>query len=344
MLYLFQELQETWSFNGGKMYPKILKEGDEIRVLAPSRSLDILSKDQVKYAIDILKGMGFKVTFGNHVEECDDFFSSSIESRVYDLHDAFLDDNVRGILTVIGGFNSNQLLKYLDYDLIRENPKILCGYSDITALSNAIYAKSGLVVYYGPHFSTFGMKRGNEYTIEYFKKCLMTEDEFEVIPSETWSDDEWYLNQENRHMVENEGVTMINEGECEGTIIGGNLCTLNLLQGTEFFPKLDDSILFLEDDYLTNYVEFDRNLQSLIHLPDFDKVKGMVIGRFQNKSSINMDIFKKIIASKRELKDIPITCNANFGHVSPIITFPIGGRAKLCIINGEASLIIQKRV
>ncbi len=323
------------------MYKEKLKKGDEIRVIAPARSLSILSKNQVKYATNVLEEMGFKITFGKHVNECDDFFSSSIESRIYDLHEAFCDEEVKGILTVIGGFNSNQLLKYIDYEIIKENPKILCGYSDITALLNAIYAKTNLTTYYGPHFSTFSMEKGNEYTIDYFKKCLVEEDEFNVVPSDTWSDDEWYLDQENRHMVDNEGYTAINEGECEGTIIGGNLCTFNLLQGTEFFPSLKDSILFLEDDYLTNYVDLDRNLQSIIHLPDFNEVKGIAIGRFQNKSAINMDLMKKIINSKKELENIPVVCNVNFGHVSPIITFPIGGYAKLKVESGNVNIRIK---
>ncbi|MCL2322560.1 MAG: LD-carboxypeptidase [Oscillospiraceae bacterium] len=326
------------------MFPDKLKKGDEIRVIAPARSLGILSKHQIEYATKVLNDMGFKVTFGKHVKTCDEFFSSSIESRIYDLHDAFCDGNVKGILTVIGGFNSNQLLKYIDYGSIRDNPKVLCGYSDITALSNAIYAKTGLVTYYGPHFSTFGMEKGNEYTIEYFKKCLMNEEEFEILPSETWSDDEWYLNQDYRHFIDNDGYTVIHEGECEGTIIGGNLCTLNLLQGTEFFPGLKDSVLFLEDDYLTNYVEWDRNLQSIIHLPGFDQVKGIVIGRFQNKSAINMDIMRKIIDSKKELDALPVICNVNFGHVSPILTVPIGGKVFINAHSKEASLKIEKRM
>lgn len=101
--------------------------------------------------------------------------SSSIKSRVEDLHDAYKDKSIKAIFTVIGGFNSNQLLKYLDYDLIKGNPKILCGYSDITALTNAITAKTGIVSYSGLHFSTWAMKKEFEYNLEYFRKCLMNE-------------------------------------------------------------------------------------------------------------------------------------------------------------------------
>ncbi len=92
-------------------------------------------------------------------------------------------------MTTLGGYNSNGLLKHLDYDLIRENPKFFCGYSDITALNNAIYTKTGLVTYSGPHFSSFGMEKGLEYTTDYFLKCVTSNEPIEVLPSETWSDD-----------------------------------------------------------------------------------------------------------------------------------------------------------
>ena len=178
--------------------PRKLRKGDEVRVIAPARSLSIIEKNQRNIAIKNLEKLGLKVTFSKHGEEKDEFLSSSIQSRVEDLRAAFEDKSVKGMLTVIGGFNSNQLLRYLDYTLIKKNPKILCGYSDITALQNAFLRKAGLVTYSGPHFSTLGMIKGNEYTLEYFKKCVMEESPFEVRSSEEWSDDEWYKDQENR--------------------------------------------------------------------------------------------------------------------------------------------------
>lgn len=123
-------------------------------------------------------------------------------------------------MTVIGGFNSNQLLRYLDYELIRRNPKLFCGYSDITALSNAIYAKTGLITYSGPHFSTFGMERGIEYTAEHFLAAMTTNEVMTVKAVEQWSDDAWYLDQERRDFIPNEGWAILQTGACEGTIIG----------------------------------------------------------------------------------------------------------------------------
>lgn len=322
------------------IFPKKLKNGDEIRFIAPAKSMSIFSKEGVEIAIKRLEAMGFKVTFSKHAYECDEFKSSSIASRISDLHDAFVDKNVKAVFTVIGGFNSNQLLDYIDYDLIKKNPKIFCGFSDITALQNSFLKKSGLVTYSGPSFSTFGMKKGFEYIEEYFKKCLFSEESFEVKPSKEWSDDEWYKDQEKRDFIKNKGFLFINEGKAIGTLVGGNLCTLNLLQGTKFMPSLKDSILFIEDDAESTPQHFDRDLQSVIHQPDFKKVKGIVIGRFQKKSNMTDELLIKIIKTKKELAKLPVIANVDFGHTTPLITFPIGGKVKLVANKKEIKLEI----
>jgi len=249
------------------MFPPKLKKGDKVMVIAPAQSLALpwISGEIKQIAIERFEKLGLKINFGRHVNEIDEFNSSSIESRIDDLHEAFKDDSIKCIISAIGGFNSNQLLRYLDYKLIKQHPKILCGFSDITALANAIYAKTGLVTYIGPHFISFGEKRGFRYTLEYFKKCLFSSEPFEIKPSKKWSDDKWMRNQKNRKFYSNEGYWIINEGEATGRIIGGNLSTLNLLQGTEFMPSLDGKIIFLEDDELSTPQIFDRDLQSLIH-------------------------------------------------------------------------------
>ena len=126
----------------------------------------------------------------------------------------------------------------------------------------------------------------------------------------------------------NEGFWVIHEGNAEGNILGANLCTFNLLQGTTFMPSLKNAILFLEEDALAGEftpVCFDRDLQSLIHLPNFTEVKGLLIGRFQIQSNMTRELLQKIINSKKELAHIPVIANLDFGHTDPMITFPIGG-------------------
>ncbi len=327
------------------MIPEKLKAGDEVRIIAPSRSMIILKEDCKKIATERLEELGLKVTFGKHVLEADeDYLCASVNSRVEDINEAFKDKNVKAILTVIGGFNSNQILDYIDYNAIKENPKIFCGFSDITALSNAIYAKTGLVTYSGPHYSSFGMLKGFDYTLEYFKKMFLQNEEFEVISSKEWSDDPWFSDQQNREFIPNDGMFVINEGTAEGNIVGGNLCTLNLLQGTEYMPDIKNKILFLEDDDMAGKIylmEFDRNLQSLMHMPQFKTVKGLVLGRSQKATLMNKEKWIKLIKNKPELSNIPVIAGADFGHSTPIFTFPIGGYAKLQAKKNNIKLFIK---
>jgi len=292
-----------------------LSIGDEIRVIAPSRSLSVIRQEVFDKAIEFLSNKGFIISFSKNSREIDEANSSSVQSRVEDLHDAFLDKNVKAILTCIGGFNVNQILEYIDYSLIEKNPKILCGFSDITALLNSIYAKTGLVTYHGPHFSSFGFNKEIDYTNDYFEKCLLRNEAFFIKPSQQAK--EYYV---------------IQEGSCEGEIVGGNLCTLNLLQGTVFMPDLKNKILFLEDDNIVGdyfAFEFERNLQSLIQTVGFDGVKGIVLGRFEDSCKMDIHAIKRIISTKNKLKNIPIVSKVDFGHVLPFTTFPIGGVIKI---------------
>ena len=325
-----------------KIIPNKLKSGDWVRVIAPARSLAMpwITQELKTIAIKNFKDMGLLLSFSDHVNEIDSFSSSSIQSRITDIHDAFRDPSIQLIIAVIGGFNSNQLLDSLDYNLIRTNPKILCGYSDITALANAIYAKTWLITYSWPFFTSFGNQKNLEYTIEYFKKCLFDEVSFDLWTSDTWSDDKWMLNQENRNFIQNEGHWIINPWNAEGTIIGGNQCTLNLLQGTQYMPDIGGSILFLEDDYEAHIGTIDRDLQSLIHQPWFEKVQAIVFGRFQTASNMTRDILTQIVQSKKELKNIPIIANVDFWHTTPMITFPIGWTARIISNNHELKITI----
>ncbi len=322
--------------------PKKLSKGDKIAVVAPAGSISTLNNETCNYATESLLRLGLEVEISKHAGEKDEFGSSSVASRVEDLKWAFESKDIRGILTVIGGFNSNELLDYVDFDLIRKNPKPLCGFSDITALQNAIFAKTGMVSYSGPHFITFGMLKGNEYTTEYFKKCIMSEEPYNIAPSKEWSNDSWYRDQENRKFFRNEGYKVINKGSAEGTVIGGNLCTLNLLHGTQYMPSLKDTILFIEDDDATNPVTFARDFQSVIHQPGFEGVRGIAIGRFEIKSEMTDALLEKIIKTKKELEGIPVVSNVDFGHTTPLATFPVGGTAKISADENGVSIRIEK--
>jgi len=325
-------------------YPKKLKSGDTLRIISPARSGSILSKEVIEIATKNLNKLGLNVTFGKNWLNEKNFSSASIKDRVEDLHEAFNDKNINGILTTTGGFNSNELLRYIDFDIIKNNPKVFCGFSDITTLNNAILAKTGLITYSGMHFSTFGQKLMADYNIRHFQKAIMTKEYIDIKPSNEWSDESWYLNQDNRNRIENKGYWLINEGKGEGTLLGGNLATIRLLYGTEYMPKLDrPTIIFIEDANYTedDKTEFNRNLQSLIHQRGFENVKGLVIGRFQIGSKVSKEDIIKIVKTKKELDNIPVIANVDFGHTDPLITFPIGGNASLYIEGGEFKISIK---
>lgn len=301
-----------------------LQRGDEVRVIAPSRSLTEVRQDVHHHAIDFWRKEGYRLTFSRNCREINKYHSSSITSRVEDIHEAFSDPNVKMIITCLGGFNANQLLQHLDYDLIARNPKIFCGFSDITALHNAIYAKTGLITYHGPHYGTFAFDQEAEYTRTAFFDCIAKDAPITVLPSNTAA---------KYHTIQ--------KGTCEGTIIGGNLCTLNLLQGTPFMPDIRNKVLFLEDDNIMgDYFpyEFDRNLQSLLQLDGAETIKGIVFGRFDPSCGMNTEWITDMIKDKVPT-DIPVVFGADFGHVFPMITFPIGGTVK--INADEATLEIQ---
>ena len=311
--------------------PQKLKKDDKVMIVAPARGLKLIGADCRRIAEERLKNLGLEVAFANNTtdENFDMFGSASVEKRAQDINQAFADKSVKAVITVIGGFNSNEILKYLDYDLIKNNPKIFMGFSDITSLHTALYAKTGLVTYYGPHYSSLGMLKGCEYTLENAVKMLFETGEKELTPSKEWSDDLWFLDQEKREFIKNEGWWQIQSGSASGTIIGGNLCTFILSLGTPFRPKFEkDTILFIEDDEMSNLATFDRNLQALINQPDFENVKGLVIGRFQKASKATREALTFIL-NKKELKDMPIIANIDMGHTTPIATIPLGGFARI---------------
>ena len=302
-----------------------LKPGDEIRVIAPSRNLTEVRQDVHHHAVDFWEREGFRLTFSKNSSEVNQFHSSSIAARVEDIHEAFRDPNVKMIITCLGGFNANQLLRHLDFDLIAKNPKILCGYSDITALLNAIYAKTGLVTYHGPHFSTFGFDKQVQYTRKAFFDCVKNDAPFVVIPSETAG---------KYHTIQ--------EGTCEGSMIGGNLCTLNLLQGTPYMPDIRNKVLFLEDDNIMGpyfCYEFDRNLESLLQTEGADTIQGIVFGRFEESCGLTVDMITEIIRDKVP-SDIPVVFGADFGHIFPMMTFPIGGTVRISADKDEVEIQI----
>jgi muramoyltetrapeptide carboxypeptidase LdcA involved in peptidoglycan recycling len=330
--------------------PPKLKAGDEVRVLALSRSLGgamqlygVTERD-VQFATSRLESLGLTVSFGRWARECNAHLTASPQHRLEDFHEAITDPCVKAILAVVGGIGATQILDGIDYHEIKTQPKIICGYSDIGHLCNAILARAGVATYYGPQFTTFMMRLGAEYTIHNFRQCLFTDSPLELQPADKWSDDAWIKDQEHRTFHDNEGFWAIQDGEAEGTMLGGNYFGLNMLQGTSYFPPLREGILFLEQlaNGKATLMELDAGLRALSFQPEFPSVRAIVIGRFAKSGRVTRENLAALISEIPALHHVPVIGNCDFGHMSPILTLPIGGRCKLRVSNGKAFITVTE--
>lgn len=287
-----------------------------------------------------LTAMGLRVTFGRHVMECNEHLTAPISSRVEDLHAAFIDPSVKGVLAVTGGIGAIQILDQLDYGLIASHPKVLCGYSDIAHVSNAILAKTGLVTYYGPNFGTFMMRKGGEYTRRWFHECLFESQGLRAAPASEWSDDAWAKDQDNRTFLPNEGYWAVQPGTAEGTVIGGSAYCLNMLQGSDYFPWVADTILFLESpgEGKASLISLDCALRALSFQPFFEGVRAIVLGRYPRSAGVNRDNLAGAIRSNPAMARLPVIGNCDFGHTTPVMTIPIGGRCRVRVAQEQAEI------
>lgn len=304
-----------------------LERGGTLAVVSPSYPLETVTSKSRIIASRRLKSLGLNTVIHEGVD--------TIEERVSEIHEAYLNPRIDGLISSIGGYRANQILNDIDWDIVAKNPKPFIGFSDITVVLNAIYAKTGATTYLGPHFSTFGQVHFDEFTARSFKDVLMNNQMTRIETSEAWTDDLWFMDQEDRNPIENEGRWHIQDGNFRGTAIGGNLCSMNLLQGTEYWPQVDNPIAIVEDTSMSNIGFFDRDLQSLLHA---QKIGGLIIGRFQKGSKITREMVEESVASKKELVGKPVVANVDIGHTLPIATIPIGGTVDLAV-RGKKSYI-----
>ena len=330
--------------------PQKLNAGDEIRVLALSRSLGGVmqpggfTERDVQFATDRLASLGLTVSFGRWVRECNEHLTASPGHRLEDFHEAIVSPSVKAILAVTGGVGAIQLLDGLDYDLVAAHPKILCGYSDIAYLCNSIWARAGTATYYGPNFTSFMMRQGSDYTLDSFRECLFGNAPFELQPADQWSDDAWHKDQENRTFQSNDGFWGIQSGEAEGTIVGGSYWCLNMLQGTPYFPSLRNTILFLEHpaEGKATLMGLDSGLRALAFQSGFSEVRAIVIGRFARSGGVTRENLAALIHEIPALNHLPLLANCDFGHTMPMVTLPIGSRCKLQVSKGNTTITLTE--
>lgn len=322
--------------------PKKLNKGDMIGVISPSAGLGPIFPHRIEQAEKNLIKLGFKVKYAKNSLKNDGYVSASAKERADDIHEMFLDNKVRAILATIGGNHSNQVLKYLDFEIIKNNPKIFVGYSDITVLHFAFAVKANLRTYYGPCIiSEFGeYPEILPYTLEYFKKALIETKPIGNIPqSESWTEEflDWSEKKDQtraRKMNLTRGYEWWKEGVAKGEIFGGAIPSINHLAGTKYWVDLKDKIIFIDIPEKNPGEKFslsdlDSFFADLDNLNVFKDIRGLIIGRPYFYEEEDSRKLKEIVLYYTKDYNYPVLFNANIGHVSPIITISMGASAVL---------------
>ena len=267
-----------------------------------------------------VEALGFKVRLGENVLARHGHKAGTVEQRVADLHAMFADDSVDAIWTTRGGYGSSALLPHLDYGLIRRKPKILIGYSDITALHLGIFKHTGLVTFHGPVlWSSF-----SDYSLEHIRKILM-----EPVPRYQMplSMDNVAKGATNPAYV----PRTLHAGIAEGPLLGGNLSVLCNLLGTRHMPELHKHLLFLEEITETPK-KIDRMLTQLTLTPGYNSLAGVVCGVFDECQPTDTDpsqTLDEVLDENFAAFSKPVVYGYSFGHVARQYTLPVGVRARL---------------
>ena len=323
--------------------PPKLTKGDMIAIISPSAGLAGLFPHRLENAKIALEKLGFKIKIFPRTKTVLDWSSGLPKERAEDLHDAFLNKNVKAIICSIGGLVSNQLLPFINFNIIKKNPKIFCGYSDITILHYAFFTQIQLVTFYGPAALTqFGeYPKPLDYTLKYFLKALATSKPVgKIIPSLKWTDEvlDWSKKDDlkrPRQLKENKGFEWLKEGSAKGQIIGGCLPSILQLKGTKYWINHKNKIFFIEipegQDFMKAYsLEYvDSNLTDLELSGIFEQINGLVVGRPYRYTLQEEEKFKKIILRHTEAYSFPILYSIDIGHSDPMITIPLGTEVKL---------------
>jgi muramoyltetrapeptide carboxypeptidase len=317
-----------------------LREGDFIGIVSPSWGGAGAVPHRVERGVAQLESLGFKVKLGRHALNERGYVSDTARNRVDDLHDLFLDPDVRLIVAAIGGDHSCQLLPLLDFDLIAAHPTLFMGFSDITVLNVAIWRKTGLVTFNGPallsDFAEF--PQAFEYTRSWFLKAVADPGPIGVVtPSPWWTEEslDWGRQEDlerPRRRVPSEGWTWLKGDIGEGVLIGGCLESLQHLRGTPYWPGWDDAILFFEtSEEAPSPADVDGILMDYENMGVFDRLRGLLVGRPMGYSAAEKEQVRRVVLERTAGWSFPVVTDMDFGHTAPQFTLPVGCRARIDI-------------
>jgi muramoyltetrapeptide carboxypeptidase len=323
-------LQATLASAQGESRPVIkprgLRRGDRVAIVNPAGA-NFLRVD-VEIVRESLEALGLEVKQGEHVLDRYGYLAGTDEERAADLNAQFADDSVDGIVAVRGGWGCARILPLIDYDLIARNPKVIVGYSDVTALLLGIHARTGLVTFHGP----IGLGPWNGYSVDYFKKVLFEgEQVLYTNPSRVG---------DNLTQIADR-VDTIYPGQARGRLLGGNLTVLSASVGSSYLPGWDDSILFIEDIREDIY-RIDRMLTHLGLAGILNKVSAVVFGKCTDcspGSGYGSLTLEQVFDDHLLPLKVPAWQGAMIGHIPEKWTVPEGIMAEVDADKGTIQLL-----
>jgi muramoyltetrapeptide carboxypeptidase len=293
--------------------PAALTKGDLIGIVAPASPPSISEK--ITKGAEYLERLGYRVTLGKNVSNAYGYLAGTDQDRADDINAMFADKKVKAIIAVRGGYGTPRLLPLLNYPLIKKNPKILVGYSDLTALQLAIFNKTGLVTFSGPMSGVEMWKEIDPFTEEHFWTMVTSKKKFGTV-----------RNPDGRPFA------AIVKGSGSGRLLGGNLSLITAIIGTPYLPSFKNAILFLEEIDEECY-RFDRMMNHLRIAGIFKEVKGVIMGELTDVKP--SDTKSPFLTLEQVLQDYlpaiphPVITGLVYGHVPKKLTMPIGIRGSM---------------
>lgn len=319
------KLAQANSFSQPLLKPSSLKIGDTIGLVNPASFITSEDLEEVK---ETLTDIGLNYKLGTHILDKYGYLAGKDIDRAADINAMFADPSVKGILTLRGGWGCNRILPLINYQLIRKNPKIIIGYSDITSLLLAIYALSGIVTFHGP----VATSTWNEFTKDYVQRILFNGEAVKMQNS---------LNTGENINAKPIQIETITPGKARGKLIGGNLSVLSAMVGSAYLPNWQGSILFLEEIGEEVY-RVDRMLTQLKLAGILDRISGFIFGQCTRcdpeKPEQSLTLMQVLQDHIQPLK-IPAWYGAAIGHIPNKFTLPIGVEVEIDANNGSIQML-----
>lgn len=298
------------------LLPKAIQKGDTVGIISPSAAT--ADRMEFTYAQEAMEALGLSVKLGKNLTNRFGHLAGTDEERATDFNEMFSDPEVKAVICIRGGSGASRILPYLDYEMVKKNPKPLLGYSDITALHCALQRQTGLISFHGPN----GSGSWNSFNVRQFEQIFFNK-ELALFKNEGNKGDELVL-KANR-------IQTLNGGTAEGKILGGNLTVLTALSGTPYYPDFQNSILFIEDIGEDPY-RIDRMMSTLKLNGTLGMIKGFIFGQCSDckpgggYGSLTVD---QILDQYILPLEVPAYSGAMIGHIPRQFIVPVGAQVKM---------------